>query len=60
MNYRLAEISDAVDILNWRNDELTRLMSLSQEEIDWKTHEKWFAKSLANQNGHIYIFSDMN
>ena len=50
-----ARIEDSDNILIWRNDELTRKMSLDTKRIDKKEHEKWFQNSLTNKNITTYI-----
>lgn len=51
-----ATIQDARDIYEWRNDSLTRQMSLSSGELVWEEHLNWFENSLLNENRKIFIF----
>ena len=46
MILRKATIDDAMDILTWRNDPLTRAASFNKEEIDPDSHMNWFRKNL--------------
>lgn len=55
MNLRLSTINDAQLLLEWRNDELTRLSSFNTENISFKDHLDWFQKSLLSLNREIYI-----
>ncbi|MFL5295381.1 MAG: GNAT family N-acetyltransferase [Phenylobacterium sp.] len=45
---RKATPSDALDVLAWRNDPLTRAMSRSAEEIHPGEHLAWFESALGN------------
>ena len=55
MNLRLSTISDAQLLLEWRNDELTRLNSFNSEIVSLEDHLNWFQKSLSSPNREIYI-----
>lgn len=55
MNLRLSTINDAQLLLDWRNDELTRLNSFNNEVISLENHLNWFQKSLLSPNREIYI-----
>ena len=46
MIIRRATPDDALDVLNWRNDPLTRSMSLTQDEVEEQAHVAWFARVL--------------
>lgn len=50
-----ASTKDSKDIWTWRNDEQTRLMSITTEEVNWETHSAWYDKSLTNPNRHLYV-----
>jgi RimJ/RimL family protein N-acetyltransferase len=52
---RRANIRDARDIWEWRNDPLTRSMFLNSDFIEFKEHRDWFAKKLSNKNCFCYI-----
>lgn len=49
MDIRLVEAQDSEEILRWRNDAVTRAMSLDSEIVDAEQHEKWFARLLNDQ-----------
>lgn len=55
INIRPAVAQDSQNLFDWRNDEQTRLASISQAEVGWVDHENWFANSLASDERHIYI-----
>lgn len=48
-------MDDAALLLSWRNDPVTRSMSLSTLEIDWQTHINWLADKLNSDSPSIYI-----
>lgn len=52
---RLATDDDARDIWEWRNDDLTKRMSINTDDVSWLDHVKWYEKSLSNENRYIYI-----
>lgn len=52
---RRAERSDAEAVFLWRNDEATRLASVSQKIVDPEEHEAWFASSLRDDHRFLYI-----
>ena len=41
-------LEDSLDVLGWRNDPFTRLMSLNDNIISKIEHSDWFAKMLAS------------
>jgi len=55
MVVRLAGSNDAIDVLNWRNDSQTRVMSWNVGLIDKATHIKWFNASIENRNRILLI-----
>ena len=55
VNVRPAQDDDARDIFAWRNDEVTRKMSHSMNEIDWASHLNWYLSSLGNPNRCLLI-----
>ena len=55
VNVRPAQDDDARDIFAWRNDEVTRKMSHSMNEIDWPSHLKWYLSSLDDPNKCLLI-----
>lgn len=59
LNFRLATISDAQILFQWRNDPLTRQNSRQTAEIDYPSHLSWLTNSLSNPRRKLYIaFSD--
>ena len=52
---RFASDSDSKDIFEWRNDELTCLMSHTSDIVEWKQHSKWYENSLASENCILII-----
>ena len=52
---RKASPADSKDIHEWRNDELTRKMSLTSDYIEWDDHVKWFESSLINDRRLLLI-----
>ena len=52
---RKANKLDVKDIFDWRNDELSRKMSPSNDFIEYKTHTRWFASSLSSGNNLLLI-----
>lgn len=55
INVREAAITDSEDIFTWRNDDTTRKMSFTTDEVDWSGHSKWLESSLQNSNRVLYI-----
>lgn len=47
--------SDSRNIWLWRNDDETRRLSKTTEEIAWEDHEKWFTAALANPDKLLLI-----
>lgn len=39
----------------WRNDPLTRAMSLTEDEVDWADHCAWFARLRSDPDRHLLI-----
>jgi RimJ/RimL family protein N-acetyltransferase len=52
---RSAKPNDVMSIFEWRNDPLSRSMSVDIAEVDFKTHEKWFVDALARDNCQLFI-----
>ena len=55
MLIRDADISDLKDIFEWRNDFLSRRMSIISEMVTLAEHNQWFQNSLKNPRRRIYI-----
>ena len=47
--------ADSKDIWMWRNDSLTRAMSITTDEINWKLHSTSYESSLKNENRYLYV-----
>jgi glutamate-1-semialdehyde 2,1-aminomutase len=60
LELRTANWGDSSSLLEWRNDELTRVNSHSSEPISISQHEAWFKSSLDNPNRQIFIVVDEN
>lgn len=58
MQLRRATMDDALDVLDWRNDETTRKNSFNQEEISKESHLNWFKRKLEDNNCLMYILED--
>lgn len=52
---RFARLSDAVNLLNWRNQPGVRLASRSQDIIDYADHMRWLNSIIGAQNRHLMI-----
>ena len=46
---------DSKDIWIWRNDEKTRKMFTSTEEVSWEAHKIWYDISLKNKNRYLFV-----
>lgn len=57
ISVELAKEDHSRSIWEWRNDPVTRAMSLNQDLVTWENHQKWFNDVLINQGKHIYIGS---
>ncbi|WP_343586461.1 GNAT family N-acetyltransferase [Herbaspirillum sp.] len=55
MYIRRAELKDSESILEWRNDPVTRTMSISQDAILKESHDRWYASALSNPRHQIFI-----
>ncbi len=56
----LATIEDSRDIYQWRNDPLTREMSINTQIVKISVHRKWFNSSLENKDRHLFMCVDIN
>lgn len=52
---RPATEADALDVLAWRNDPLTRAMSRDQGEVDQAAHLAWFSGAVADPRRLLLI-----
>lgn len=55
MNFRPATLDDAHLLLDWRNDPLTREMSINSDPISWETHIAWLSRRLGSADPHLYV-----
>lgn len=51
----LAKPADSKQIWEWRNDPVSRMMSLTSEEISWESHSQWFLNKLNSSNCVFYL-----
>ena len=51
-------MSDAEDVLEWRNDEKTRENSFNSERISLLSHLKWFERKLGQADTYMFIVMD--
>lgn len=52
---RPADESDLLELLSWRNDEVTRAMSLNGEMISKNDHSNWYLRALRDPSIKILI-----
>lgn len=55
VNIRPATAGDSDEILRWRNDDVTRAMSLNTEPISAEQHSAWFACLLSNERRLAFV-----
>lgn len=55
MNLRPVTMDDAETLFAWRNDPLTREMSISTDEVSWADHLQWLLGSLENPSRKLFI-----
>ena len=55
MKIRNANFTDSKDILSWRNNITTRMMSRNEGFINKAEHNNWFKSALSNENCFLYI-----
>ena len=53
--FKLASKEDSESIWEWRNDEVTREMSVNSEIIPWEIHKQWFDSVLKDPNRYLYV-----
>ncbi len=58
MKLRPASIDDAQLLFDWRNEPLTRAMSVNTEPVAWDIHEKWLSTRLARPEPGLYVCED--
>ena len=42
-------------IWDWRNDPITRKMSVNSEKVSWEEHTSWYEKVLLDKCGKLYV-----
>lgn len=57
LEYKKAEYSDWLFLLNLRNAETTRLFSINKDLISEESHKNWLSIALENNSRSIYIWS---
>lgn len=57
---RLATVSDARILFEWRNDPLTRKMSKNTDLVAWEDHVAWLTRRLSRSEPHLYVAEDAN
>ncbi|HDZ73847.1 MAG TPA: N-acetyltransferase [Aurantimonas coralicida] len=55
MMIRLATMEDARLLFSWRNDPLTRRMSINSDTVDWDTHRSWLERRLGRADPLLHI-----
>jgi RimJ/RimL family protein N-acetyltransferase len=55
---RPAVEDDSTALFEWRNDEVSRRASISQDPVARDDHDRWFASSLASARRAIYLAID--
>lgn len=58
MKLRAANLDDAQLLFDWRNDPVTRAMSLSRDPVTWEGHLAWLKSALASPVRSILIAED--
>jgi RimJ/RimL family protein N-acetyltransferase len=52
---RPATMADAARLFEWRNDPLTRKMSLNTDTVEWSDHLTWLQRALSDDKRQIAI-----
>ncbi|MEK7556421.1 MAG: GNAT family N-acetyltransferase, partial [Patescibacteria group bacterium] len=55
LKIRLAELTDARLLLDWRNDPETRGQSVNTDEVAWADHWAWLERALENPYRSLWI-----
>ena len=55
---RVAKLSDAEFLFDWRNDPVTRQVSRSQEPVTWPDHRAWLERVVADENRRLLIIEE--
>lgn len=57
-NFRLANMNDALSLLEWRNDKLSRKFSFNNKLINMDSHKVWLKSKINNHKSNIYIYKN--
>jgi RimJ/RimL family protein N-acetyltransferase len=57
VSVRPAVEADSEAIWTWRNDPVTRAVSVHTGEVPWAEHKRWFASVLADADRHLLVGS---
>jgi len=52
---RRAGEADAQAVWQWNNDPTARAVSIQRDPIAWPTHERWFARTIADPDQRLWI-----
>lgn len=55
MQIRPATIEDAKRLFEWRNDPLTRAMSVNTDPVEWGGHARWLEARLSREAPNLFI-----
>ena len=55
MKIRKTELSDSLDIFQWRNNHSTRNASINNKRIHFDEHSEWFSELLENKRNFSFI-----
>lgn len=55
MEIRPATMDDAQRLFDWRNDPLTRAMSINTEPVEWTGHVAWLERRLSRNAPMLFI-----
>lgn len=55
ISIRKLNLNDSNDLWNWRNDEITRINSITTSEISLENHDEWLKNSLIDNCKFLYI-----
>ncbi len=58
IHLRNAQHEDAYLLFNWKNDPISRKLSLNTKNIPWESHLKWFKEKLDSPTYYIKIAID--
>lgn len=55
MIFRVVTMKDAETLFAWRNDPLTRSMSVNTGPVEWEGHLRWLERRLSYSDPGLYI-----